>query len=46
MDNLLQSKDTSNLLYASQISFNACREQILIFVSKIYEFLQHYVKGV
>lgn len=44
MDNLLQSKDTSNLLYASQISFSACREQILTFVPKIYEFLQHYVK--
>lgn len=46
MDSILQSKDTSSLLYASEISLDVCRQQMLVFVPKIYEFIQHYIKGI
>ncbi|KOX72024.1 DNA2-like helicase [Melipona quadrifasciata] len=43
MDNILQTKDTSSLLYASDISLDTCRQQMLPYVSKIHEFIQHYL---
>ncbi|XP_017754506.1 PREDICTED: DNA replication ATP-dependent helicase/nuclease DNA2 [Eufriesea mexicana] len=45
MDSILQSKDTSSLLYASEISLDVCRQQMLVFVPKIHKFIQHYIKG-
>ncbi|CAL7942303.1 unnamed protein product [Xylocopa violacea] len=44
MNDILLSKETSSLLYASEITFDACRQQILPFIPKIYEFIQHYLK--
>ncbi|XP_043517385.1 DNA replication ATP-dependent helicase/nuclease DNA2 isoform X1 [Frieseomelitta varia] len=43
MDNILQTKDTSSLLYASDISLDTCKQQMLPYVSKIHEFIQHYL---
>ena len=45
MDNILQTKDTSSLLYASDISLDTCKQQMLPYVSKIHEFIQHYLNG-
>lgn len=41
----MQSEDTAHILYASNIAFNECREQMHIFLPKIFEFIQHYLKG-
>ncbi|XP_076233037.1 DNA replication helicase/nuclease 2 isoform X2 [Calliopsis andreniformis] len=44
MDDILQSKDTTHVLYAANITFNECRQKMLIFVPKVFEFIQHYLK--
>ncbi|XP_076168261.1 DNA replication helicase/nuclease 2 isoform X2 [Ptiloglossa arizonensis] len=44
MDNILQSKETITLLYASKIAFDTCRQQMFAFVPKIFEFIQHFLK--
>ncbi|XP_076757280.1 DNA replication helicase/nuclease 2 [Xylocopa sonorina] len=45
MDDILLSKETSSLLYASEITLDACKQQMLPFIPKIYEFIQHYLRG-
>lgn len=45
MNSILQTTDTCSLLYASNISLETCRQQILPYVPKIREFIQHYLKG-
>ncbi|CAK9803234.1 DNA replication ATP-dependent helicase/nuclease DNA2 [Anthophora quadrimaculata] len=44
MDRILQSKETASTLYASEISLDKCREQMLTFVPRIFKFIQHYLK--
>ncbi|XP_050492574.1 DNA replication ATP-dependent helicase/nuclease DNA2 isoform X3 [Bombus huntii] len=44
MNSILQTTDTCSLLYASKISLETCRQQILPYVPKIREFIQHYLK--
>ncbi|XP_043256644.1 DNA replication ATP-dependent helicase/nuclease DNA2 [Colletes gigas] len=44
LDSILQTKETIYTLYASDIPFNECRQQMLTFVPKIFEFIQHYLK--
>ncbi|XP_017791107.1 PREDICTED: DNA replication ATP-dependent helicase/nuclease DNA2 [Habropoda laboriosa] len=44
MDTILQSRETASVLYASEIPFDKCREQMLTFVPRIFEFIQHYLK--
>ncbi|XP_031846544.2 DNA replication helicase/nuclease 2 isoform X2 [Nomia melanderi] len=44
MDSILQSKETTDTLYASEIEFNRCKEQMLTLVPRISEFIQHYLK--
>ncbi|XP_015433477.1 PREDICTED: DNA replication ATP-dependent helicase/nuclease DNA2 [Dufourea novaeangliae] len=44
MDSILQSKETIRTLYASEIAFDACRKEMLVFVPRIFEFIQHYLK--
>lgn len=45
LDSILQSKATAGMLYASEITLDACRQQMLTYVPRIFEFIQHYVKG-
>ena len=44
LDSILQSKATAGMLYASDITLDACRQQMLPYVPRIFEFIQHYVK--
>ena len=44
LDSMLQSRDTIRLLYATGITLDACRKQMLVFVPRIYQFIQHYLK--
>ena len=44
LDSILQSKATAGMLYASEITLDACRQQMLTYVPRIFEFIQHYVK--
>ncbi|XP_076683679.1 DNA replication helicase/nuclease 2 isoform X2 [Andrena cerasifolii] len=44
LDSILQSKATAGTLYASEITLDACRQHMLPYVPRIFEFIQHYVK--
>lgn len=45
LDNILQSKATLNYLYASELSLVDCRKRMMEYIPRIFEFIQHYIKG-
>ncbi|XP_070525897.1 DNA replication ATP-dependent helicase/nuclease DNA2 isoform X3 [Cardiocondyla obscurior] len=45
LDNILQSKDTISYLYASDLSLVDCRKRMMEYAPRIFEFIQHYIKG-
>lgn len=45
LDNILQSKATLTYLYASELSLVDCRKRMMEYAPKIFEFIQHYIKG-
>nr|XP_012144829.1 PREDICTED: DNA replication ATP-dependent helicase/nuclease DNA2-like isoform X3 [Megachile rotundata] len=42
---ILESKETINMLYAAGVPFDTCKEEMLLFVPKIFKFIQHYLKS-
>ncbi|KAI4477910.1 hypothetical protein M0804_012390 [Polistes exclamans] len=42
----LQSKDTINMLYSSESTFEKCKDEVLSYVPQISEFIQHYVHDI
>lgn len=44
LDNILQSKDTLDYLYASELSLMDCRKRMIEYAPRIFEFIQHYIK--
>ncbi|XP_024871221.1 DNA replication ATP-dependent helicase/nuclease DNA2 [Temnothorax curvispinosus] len=44
-DDILRSKDTINYLYASELSLADCRKRMTEYAPRIFEFIQHYIKG-
>nr|XP_012226451.1 PREDICTED: DNA replication ATP-dependent helicase/nuclease DNA2 [Linepithema humile] len=45
LDDILQSKDTIDYLYASEMSLTDCRKRMMEYARRIIEFIQHYIKG-
>ncbi|XP_072744697.1 DNA replication ATP-dependent helicase/nuclease DNA2 [Anoplolepis gracilipes] len=45
LDDMLQSKDTIDYLYASELSLVDCRKRMMDFAPRIFEFIQHYIKS-
>lgn len=45
LDNILQSKATLDYLYASELSLMDCRKRMREYAPRIFEFIQHYIKG-
>lgn len=45
LDNILQSRHTIDYLYASEMSLNDCRKRMIEYAPRIFEFIQHYIKG-
>jgi len=45
LDNILRSKDTLDYLYASELSLVDCRKRMMEYAPRIFEFIQHYIKG-
>ncbi|KAL6261113.1 hypothetical protein P5V15_008642 [Pogonomyrmex californicus] len=45
LDDMLQSKDTLDYLYASEMSLIDCRKRMMEYAPRIVEFIQHYIKG-
>ncbi|KAI4500290.1 hypothetical protein M0802_004707 [Mischocyttarus mexicanus] len=42
----MQSKDTINMLFGSQLTFEKFQNEVLSYVPQISEFIQHYVHGI
>jgi len=45
LDDILRSKNTIDYLYASELTLADCRKRMMEYAPKIYEFIQHYIKG-
>lgn len=45
MDDMLGSKDTIEYLYTSELSLNDCRKRMIEYAPRIFEFIQHYIRG-
>lgn len=45
LDDILQSKNTIDYLYSSELSFTDCRKRMMEYAPRIFEFIQHYIKG-
>lgn len=45
LDDMLQSKSTIDYLYASEMSLADCRKRMMEYAPRIFEFIQHYIKG-
>lgn len=45
LDNILQSRDTVDYLYTSEMSLVDCRKRMMEYAPRIYEFIQHYIRG-
>lgn len=45
LDDMLQSKSTIDYLYASELSLADCRKRMMEYAPRIFEFIQHYIKG-
>ncbi|XP_011868941.1 PREDICTED: DNA replication ATP-dependent helicase/nuclease DNA2 isoform X2 [Vollenhovia emeryi] len=45
LDDILRAKDTLDYLYASELSLVDCRKRMMEYAPRIFEFIQHYVKG-
>ncbi|XP_011696156.1 PREDICTED: DNA replication ATP-dependent helicase/nuclease DNA2 isoform X2 [Wasmannia auropunctata] len=45
LDDILRSKDTLDYLYASELSLVECRKRMMEYAPRIFEFIQHYVRG-
>ncbi|XP_029178736.1 DNA replication ATP-dependent helicase/nuclease DNA2 isoform X2 [Nylanderia fulva] len=44
-DNILQSRNTIEYLYSSELSLAECRKRMREYAPRIFEFIQHYIKG-
>lgn len=45
LDDILHSKGTLDYLYASELSLVDCRKRMMEYAPRIFEFIQHYIKG-
>ncbi|XP_070169589.1 DNA replication ATP-dependent helicase/nuclease DNA2 [Polyergus mexicanus] len=45
LDDMLQSKSTIDYLYTSELSLADCRKRMMEYAPRIFEFIQHYIKG-
>lgn len=45
LDDMLQSKNTIDYLYSSELSLADCRKRMMEYAPRIFEFIQHYIKG-
>ncbi|XP_050465374.1 DNA replication ATP-dependent helicase/nuclease DNA2 [Cataglyphis hispanica] len=45
LDDILQLKSTIDYLYASELSLADCRKRMMEYAPRIFEFIQHYIKG-
>ncbi|XP_014474776.1 PREDICTED: DNA replication ATP-dependent helicase/nuclease DNA2 isoform X2 [Dinoponera quadriceps] len=45
LEDMLRSRDTIEYLYASEMSLNDCRARMMEYAPRIFEFIQHYIKG-
>lgn len=45
LDEMLRSRDMIEYLYGSDLSLADCRERMMEYASRIFEFIQHYIVG-